>query len=330
MTFDSTTQDVTVTLRDSFSTINTFPFTVNDKILVENTSVGVGSTGLGYNSANYDYSLFTVTKTHPNLGGIGIVTFSMAGFLESGEIPGFYNTGNSSGVIVPEKFFPTFDPTLETLGFREQDEITDGTSVGKVYQLDTESKYLVVESDNDFKVGTEILSVPTFSTINTFPFTVNDKILVENTSVGVGSTGLGYNSANYDYSLFTVTKTHPNLGGIGIVTFSMAGFLESGEIPGFYNTGNSSGVIVPEKFFPTFDPTLETLGFREQDEITDGTSVGKVYQLDTESKYLVVESDNDFKVGTEILSEVTGSKGLVKERIAFDSKYSLDYYSVRS
>ena len=167
-----------------------------------------------------------------------------------------------------------------------------------------------------------------FSTVNTFPFTVNDKILVENTSVGVGSTGLGYNSANYDYSLFTVTKTHPNLGGIGIVTFSMAGFLESGEIPGFYNTGNSSGVIVPEKFFPTFDPTLETLGFREQDEITDGTSVGKVYQLDTESKYLVVESDNDFKVGTEILSEVTGSKGLVKERIAFDSKYSLDYFSV--
>ena len=161
-----------------------------------------------------------------------------------------------------------------------------------------------------------------------FPFSVNDKVLIENTSVGVGSTGLGYNSSNYDYTLFTVTKTHPNLGGIGIVTFSMASILDEGQIPGTYDTGNSSGVIVPSHYFPQFDPKLKTFEFRQLDTITDGVSQGVVYTLDTESKYLVVESDDDFEVGTELKSTITGAKGLVKERIAFDSKYKLDFFSV--
>jgi len=161
-----------------------------------------------------------------------------------------------------------------------------------------------------------------------FPFAVNDKILVENTSVGVGSTGLGYNSANYDYTLFTVTQVHPNLGGIGIVTFSMASVLGDGETPGFYDTGNSSGIIVPSQYFPQFDPTLRTFEFRQLDNVTDGKSQGTVYTLDTESKYLVVESDDDFEVGTELQSTITGAKGLVTERIAFDSRYNLDFFSV--
>ena len=161
-----------------------------------------------------------------------------------------------------------------------------------------------------------------------FPFAINDKVLIENTSVGVGSTGLGYNSADYDYTLFTVTKTHPNLGGIGIVTFSMANVLKSGQTPGTYDTGNSSGVIVPSHYFPTFDPILQTFEFRQLDSITDGVSQGTVYTLDKQSKYLVVESDDDFEVGTELTSQITGAKGLVKERISFESKYLLDYFSV--
>ena len=161
-----------------------------------------------------------------------------------------------------------------------------------------------------------------------FPFAVDDKILVENTSVGVGSTGLGYNSANYDYTLFTVKSVHPNLSGIGIVTFSMSSVLGDGETPGFYDAGNSSGIIVPSHYFPQFDPTLETFEFRQLDTVTDGVSQGTVYTLDPSSKYLIVESDDDFEVGTELKSTITGAKGLVKERIFFDSRYHLDFYSI--
>ena len=59
--FNTTTKDVTLTLSVGFSTENSFPFAVDDKVLVENVSIGIGSTGRGFNSAEYDYKLFTIT-----------------------------------------------------------------------------------------------------------------------------------------------------------------------------------------------------------------------------------------------------------------------------
>ena len=58
-----------------FSTADSFPFTVGDKVMVEGTSVGVGSTGKGFNSETYDYDLFTIKTVTPNYGGIGTVSF---------------------------------------------------------------------------------------------------------------------------------------------------------------------------------------------------------------------------------------------------------------
>jgi hypothetical protein len=44
--YNSTTKEVTVILSVGFSTAESFPFAVNDKVLIENISVGVGSTGI--------------------------------------------------------------------------------------------------------------------------------------------------------------------------------------------------------------------------------------------------------------------------------------------
>ena len=82
VTYDNATQEVTVTMKNTFSgTLNAigeyidpFPFSVGDKVLVENVSVGVGSTASGYNSSDYDYALFTLTKIHPNYGGCLLYT----------------------------------------------------------------------------------------------------------------------------------------------------------------------------------------------------------------------------------------------------------------
>ena len=88
--FNTTTKDVTLTLSVGFSTANSFPFVVNDKVLIENVSIGIGSTGRGFNSAEYDYKLFTITAVDANLGGIGIVTYSLADELVGAEYPGTY------------------------------------------------------------------------------------------------------------------------------------------------------------------------------------------------------------------------------------------------
>ena len=68
---------MTVTLKDAFSTSDTFPLEVGDKVLVENVSVGIGSTALGFNSENYDYVRFEITEVFQNLGSVGVVTYSM-------------------------------------------------------------------------------------------------------------------------------------------------------------------------------------------------------------------------------------------------------------
>ena len=77
--FNAADETVTATLSVGFSTVNIFPFAVGDKVLVEGISVGVGSTGTGYNSSGFDYKLFDVTGITENLGGIGSVTYSMSG-----------------------------------------------------------------------------------------------------------------------------------------------------------------------------------------------------------------------------------------------------------
>ena len=90
--FNSTTKDVIITMAVGFSTVNSFPFDVGDKVFIENTSVGVGSTGKGYNSSDYNYKFFTITNVEEDLGGIGSVAYSLDGDLSTGEVPGAFDS----------------------------------------------------------------------------------------------------------------------------------------------------------------------------------------------------------------------------------------------
>ena len=44
-------------------------FAVGEKFLLENVSVGLGSTGRGYNSKEYGYKLWTITASNGQIGG---------------------------------------------------------------------------------------------------------------------------------------------------------------------------------------------------------------------------------------------------------------------
>jgi len=166
-----------------------------------------------------------------------------------------------------------------------------------------------------------------FSTADSFPFSANDKVMIENVSVGVGSTGKGYNSKNYNYNLFTLKSVHPNIGGIGIVTFSLADYLDDNEYPGSFDEINSAGRIIPEKYFPKFNPILKKGEFLEGESVTDGTSFGSVENWNPKTEYLKVVTAQNFSTGNIIVGESSGSKGLIKEIINFESTYELDSYS---
>ena len=149
--YDSVTKDVTVTLSVGFSTEDSFPFSVNDKILVENISVGVGSTGVGFNSKDYNYQLFTVKSVTENRGGIGSFSYSLDGLLENNQIPGNYNPVNSvSGRVIPEKFFPIFNPVLKSNNYYINETVVSENSVGTVVGWNSKTGQLRISSKDNF------------------------------------------------------------------------------------------------------------------------------------------------------------------------------------
>ena len=101
-------QRATISIGVSYNSLDDYPFEVGKKVMIEGVSVGVGSTGKGYNSANYEYKLFEILATDPNIGGtLGTITYSLAGVIPDGEIAGTYNS-SSIGRVIREEDFPTF------------------------------------------------------------------------------------------------------------------------------------------------------------------------------------------------------------------------------
>jgi hypothetical protein len=150
------TKDALVTLKVGFSTANSFPFAVGDKVLVENISVGVGSTGKNYNSSGYDYKLFELTEVTPNLGGIGSVRFNMSNYFKDDEFSGQFDEINSSGRITAQKHFPLFNINLELSNYIIGETVTSDSATGVVEDWRPATGILRISSNDKFVVGEKI------------------------------------------------------------------------------------------------------------------------------------------------------------------------------
>ena len=150
--FNTVTKDVTVTMAIGFST--SFPFEVGDQVMIENIStVGVGTTIKGYNSKEYGYKLFTLNAVTPNIGGIGSVAYNLSNELGEGEIPGEFDVVNSSGQIIAQKNFPTFEVLLSTGDYLDGEKVTTNGKEGIVQSWDRTTKTLRVLSSDNFVEG---------------------------------------------------------------------------------------------------------------------------------------------------------------------------------
>ena len=152
--YDSITKNVTVVLSVGFSTENSFPFVVNDKVLIENISVGILPTGKGFNSEDYNYQLFTITSVTENLGGLGgSVTYNLNEFLNNSESPGTFDPSNSSGRIIAQKQLPIFDVVLRKNDYLIGETIISESSTGTLEDWDSKSNFAKILSKDNFKVG---------------------------------------------------------------------------------------------------------------------------------------------------------------------------------
>ena len=167
-----------------------------------------------------------------------------------------------------------------------------------------------------------------FSDADSFPFAVGTKVLVENIAIlGYGNTtDKGYNSDAYDYALFEVTATNPQIGGNnGTVTYSMANVLGANETPGMYDPANSTGQLVPSNWFPTFDVELAPNDFYVDEFVTteDGCK-GTVQSWVPDTQLIKVSSGCPYKIGDIITGAASGAQGEIKSILEFDAEYKLD------
>jgi hypothetical protein len=159
---------------------------------------------------------------------------------------------------------------------------------------------------------------------DTFPFSIGDEVLIENTSVGVGSTARGYNSSSYDYKLFTIIAINPALGGnTGSITYNLSNYLFAGEFPGVPNLSVSTGRVVNSNDFPVFDIKLKKNDFFVGETVISQSGIGIVESWNNKIEYLKVSTDSDLLIGDTLTGQSSNTRGVIKRKIEFDSYIKL-------
>ena len=203
----------------------------------------------------------------------------------------------------------------------------------------TPPKVLPVKNSNGVGISTISYNTSTrdvtvslevgFGTGVVFPFAYGDKVMIEGVSVGVGSTGKGYNSENYDYQLFSLTSVSQNPGGIATVRYNISEhFPDSITTPGSIDIFNSSGRIIPEKHFPSFNVELKSKEYFVGETVTSNSASGSVESWNSVNGILNVTSNDDFVVGELIIGSSSGSQGTASSVFSYDSSIELDYFSI--
>ena len=184
----------------------------------------------------------------------------------------------------------------------------------------------------DYDSGTKNVTVSlgaSFSNASDFPFEVGKKVLVEGVSVGVGSTGKGFNSENYEYTLFEILEVDPNVGGtLGTVRYNLSGIIPEGIEPGSFSSSLSSGKLTPEKFFPIFDVSLKVNNFDIGEVIVSNNAKGILNSWDSKNGYLKVSSPNEFELNSLVTGESSNVEGEVVDVISYKSFYNVDSSSI--
>ena len=155
-----------------------------------------------------------------------------------------------------------------------------------------------------------------------FNFPIGAKVLVENLSVGVGSTGVGYNSSDYDYTFFEVVDFDKKLDSIKpYVDYSLVGLIKEGEIPGNLDENNSYGRIINTQDLATYTPTLQTNDYVVGEKVTNQNDlVGTVQRWNPTTQQLVVLTSKEFSVGDRITGRSSDTQSIVNIKVDFTSE----------
>ena len=211
-----------------------------------------------------------------------------------------------------------------------------GTSVSEVRLLrntnslyDTNPRIIATNNNNGIKVknlshtsGTNLVTLTLEGAYDstTYPFTLGEKLYVEN--IGIGSTGSGFNSSDYNYEPFVITGVNTNPGGgNATVSYNLDSSVTS---PGIFSGPSSSGQAIPFVNIAQFNIDVDTNQFSVGETVSTGDKVGVVVAWNENNKYLKVLSNDTFNVNESITGQSSKSIALIEQTTKFDSVFNID------
>jgi len=197
----------------------------------------------------------------------------------------------------------------------------------------SESTPKIIPTNNSNGVGIDTLSYnPSTKTVTAFldavflndslfPFEINDSVLVENVSIVPFESSSGYNSSDYNYSLFPIVGVQTNAGGLGAyVEYSMFNVLAPGFEPGTVDRTNTFGRIIPQSQFPTFDIKTKKNNFFVGETVTSGNSSGNVGRWNLDSEFLTLVTRSKFEKGNRLKGSVSNAEAVVESVFDFNGE----------
>ena len=189
-------------------------------------------------------------------------------------------------------------------------------------------RIIPTNNSNGFLINSVTLSGTTvrlgltnqFSSNDEYPFFIGGNVYVESISIGIGTTGKGYNSEQYKHKLFEVVGVNTNAGGAGAyVEYSLKDDLGANEVPG--NVVSFGGArVIPEAHFPVFEPILGKNKFSNDETVSWGPGLnGIVDNYDEDTDILKIKTSNDLPLGKIISGVSSKTRGIVVKKWDFDA-----------
>lgn len=186
-------------------------------------------------------------------------------------------------------------------------------------------------SYNNYTKNVTLQLITNYSNILDFPFNIGDEILVENVSIGINSTGRGYNSSEYNYKYFKLNAVIPNIGGSNAsITYNLGEYLGIDQFPGTFDALLSAGTVVRKADQPIFDVHLKANQFLVGEDVVleDGSKIGTVVSWDYKNQFLKVLSTYIFKYNQKLIGQSSNAKSTIIEIYRFNSTFNIAASSI--
>ena len=110
---------------------------------------------------------------------------------------------------------------------------------------------------------------------------------------------------------------------LAYIEYSLKDVLKTGEIPGTVDTLTTIGQIIPEEYFPVFNPVLTTNDFLLGEKVVNGNKTGVVESWTPNIEQLKIDTPKEFDLGTVVRGLSSNTQARYLEEVGLRRRLQL-------